>query len=936
MNLFSGNRRHRAIALCVLTLLLAPVLILRLFLLQIRRGDAYREELAGRLTREVTVPGKRGRILDRSGKVLADTRTIRNVTLTDTTTTYDAAADELLNSEIAEVIRIVEDGKGKVSDTFSIGCDGTDYRFLVSDWELQRFLADVYGYADIADMTEEEKSKSAEDVIMDLRGRFGITTSPDTPEEARLLWQQVLLRYQLSLHTYQRYVPTTLAMDLDEETAREILAREEDLPGVSIATTYARDYRNAPCFSGILGYMGEASEEEAAALSGEEDTYRAGDQIGKTGTERSMEQILHGKSGRRKILVDSMGREIELLDAEPAQDGSDVYLTIDRDLQEAAYTIAEHYVADILLDRLYDSPEIFEIDADLGDSRIRIPSGDAYAAILNNVVDKSHFSSSGASDTEQQILQAAEYYRDNVREGILWEIDSGRTPYKDLSLEYQGYEFRLVQSLYSANILVSDRIDTGDSVYRAWTEDETASLTQFLEHAVSEEWIDTESLGLSKNEHDSAVIFDALRERLQKVIDSDRRFTETMYRHMIANRAITGEQVLRVLCEQKAAPVNEEEREDLLQGRISAYQFLRNRIRQLNITPAQLELNPCTASVVLTDIETGDVLALVSYPGYDNSRIHEETYYRQLLTAHSPLTNTATQLLTAPGSTFKMVSTAAGLGEGVVGLHDWLPCRGIFRKIDPSPKCWIWPGGHGALDPEGAIANSCNCFFYEVGYRLGGKEEGSTGEPDNGLGTERLRKYIHYFGLDTKTGIEMEESDPVPASKDIVRACIGQSDNRYTTVGLARYAAAVARRGPASGLTIIDRTIHGDGTETAVSAVGSGEQEVVVSDETWDAIHAGMRRVIAGKSFFYRLGDISVSGKTGTAEHGAGSPSHVLFTGFAPSEDPEISIAVRIPNGYSSDYAAQLGEKVLEYYYEKSSLEEILAVPIIGYTTSGD
>ena len=62
----------------------------------------------------------------------------------------------------------------------------------------------------------------------------------------------------------------------------------------------------------------------------------------------------------------------------------------------------------------------------------------------------------------------------------------------------------------------------------------------------------------------------------------------------------------------------------------------------------------------------------------------------------------------------------------------------------------------------------------------------------------------------------------------------------------------------------------------------------------------------------------------------------MLFTGFAPSEDPEISIAVRIPNGYSSDYAAQLGEKVLEYYYEKSSLEEILAVPIIGYTTSGD
>ena len=461
-------------------------------------------------------------------------------------------------------------------------------------------------------------------------------------------------------------------------------------------------------------------------------------------------------------------------------------------------------------------------------------------------------------------------------------------------------------------------------------------MSEFLDRAVEAGWIDPESLGLS-GDADSKAVRESLENYLLDAVDSDMDLISTEYRFMIANGRITGDQIIRILLSQNKVHVSEEEKESYLWGWISPYQFLRNRIAQLDITPAQLELDPCTASVVVTDVNTGAVLAMVSYPGYDNNRIHESGYYRSLMTQHSPLVNTATQTLTAPGSTFKMVSAAAGAGEGVTDPEEWIYCGGIFRKIDPSPKCWIWPGRHGSLNMEGAIANSCNDYFYEVGYRLGDGDEDADREPDDGKGTERLGRYIRFFGLDRTSGAEVEEAVPIPASSDIVRACIGQSDNRYTTAGLARYAAAVATRGKAVKLTLIGSIEEADGTlKETQPVVLEDDSGVQVADETWDSIHSGMRRVINGKYFFNGLREIGVCGKTGTAEHGEGEPSHVLFTGFAPAEDPEISIAVRIPNGYNSDYPAQLASQILRYHFGIESLEQLLGEGSIGYTSSGD
>ena len=218
----------------------------------------------------------------------------------------------------------------------------------------------------------------------------------------------------------------------------------------------------------------------------------------------------------------------------------------------------------------------------------------------------------------------------------------------------------------------------------------------------------------------------------------------------------------------------------------------------MDLTPAQLHLYPSTASVVVTDPDTGDVLAMASYPGYDANKINDETYYKKLLSdPANPLLNYATQQLTAPGSTFKMVTATAALGENVINLYDKINCKkkSSFTKVkeDPNPpKCWVYPGKHGKQNMEGAIANSCNMYFYEMGYRLG---TDASGTYNSNYGIERLQKYAALYGLDSTSGVEVSESEPSLLSSDPIRGAIGQDTNAYSTASLARYVSAVANGG---------------------------------------------------------------------------------------------------------------------------------------------
>ena len=238
---------------------------------------------------------------------------------------------------------------------------------------------------------------------------------------------------------------------------------------------------------------------------------------------------------------------------------------------------------------------------------------------------------------------------------------------------------------------------------------------------------------------------------------------------------------------------------------MTAYDFMVNKIYTLEIEPAQLALEPCSASAVITDVKTGDVLACVSYPGYDNNRLvnnMDTSYYAKLsLDQSSPFFNKATQQTTAPGSTFKILSTIAGMSEGVINDGTYINCTGSFDLVTPPINCWN-KLGHGDIEIREAIQESCNYYFNMVGFMLGQDENGDFSENRS---LSALQKYASEIGLDKKTGIEITESSPQVSNSYAVPSYIGQGTHAYTTSQLARYATAIATSGTVYDLTLLDR-----------------------------------------------------------------------------------------------------------------------------------
>ena len=218
----------------------------------------------------------------------------------------------------------------------------------------------------------------------------------------------------------------------------------------------------------------------------------------------------------------------------------------------------------------------------------------------------------------------------------------------------------------------------------------------------------------------------------------------------------------------------------------------------------------------------------------------------------------------------------------------------------------------------GGIQYSCNYFFYEVGYRLG-----IVGDTFNdSVGLNKLAKYADMYGLSETSGVEIEEYAPDVSDLDAVRSAIGHGTNNSTTAGLARYVTTVANSGTCYNLTLVDKVEDNSG-----SIVRENEATVrnrIDMDPTyWSAIHAGLRKVVENKSYFSDL-DVNVAGKTGTAQENRNRPNHALFISYAPYEAPEISVTVRVANGYTSDYAAQIAKDVYEYYYGLKDESEII------------
>ena len=252
--------RRRSYLLAMGSMALAAILILRLYSLQIIQGADYQQRFQSRIRRTVVVRAARGRILDKDGKVLAETVPTYNITMNDLTD--DSSSDNnILNSRIRRVIEIVHENKDEMLTDFSIQLVGGSFYFKeMGQTARNRFLADIYGYADPAEMPAQNLQKTAADVVADLADRYGINAGTTDEEDRRTILEMVAARYNLSLNYYQKYIATTLAKDVSDETREAIeseFSSEDD--GVQIEEELVRRYHNAQFFSNILGYTGEAS-----------------------------------------------------------------------------------------------------------------------------------------------------------------------------------------------------------------------------------------------------------------------------------------------------------------------------------------------------------------------------------------------------------------------------------------------------------------------------------------------------------------------------------------------------------------------------------------------------------------------------------------------------------------------------------------------------
>lgn len=933
----------RFFLLSLLFLGLGSILIYRLFDLQIVNGESYLNNFKLKIRKERTIASTRGKIYDSNGNLLAYNELAYSVTIEDVYESGSSKNDQL-NGTILKLIRIIESNGDKLLQDFNIELD-TDGNFVykVSGTALLRFLADVYGHSYISDLLYAEKTASPREVIEYLAGtsKFGIGEYLTDENGEYILGENgkkqfvvgkgytdeellkiINIRYAISLNSYQKYIATTVAVDVSTETIATVMENSDILDGVSIAEDTVRKYNDAVYFSNIIGYTGRISPEELALYQeADDDFYSNNDIIGKSGIEQSMELQLRGVKGNEVVYVDNRGGIIETSDLIEPIAGNDIYLTINSDLQKAIYHILEQKIASILVSKIINA-KTYTPKENASAASIQIPIYDVYFALFdNNILKMRDFNSIYATETQSSVYANYVDNMDDVLLKLRRELTENSTVYNKLLTEYQIYESYIISVLMSdnVNILQSDLIDTNDSTYKAWRTDETISLQTYLKYTISQNWIDTTKLDLPSQYADTDEIYSALVDFILDYLSSNTEFGKKTIKYMILGDKITGKQICRLLIDGGIVVINDSELVSFENGKISAYQFMINRITNLDITPAQLALDPCTGDIVVTDVNSGNVLAMVSYPGYDINRVADTNYWNKINYDKSyPMLNYTTQRRTAPGSTFKMVTASAALEEGYISPTTKISCLGIFEKQNSKNKCWIYPGAHGSINVSSAIRHSCNYFFYDMGYEL----SMVNGVYNEEVGIEKLTKYADLFGLTERSGVEVDEYTPKVSDEFPIVSAIGQGNSNYTTSQLARYVTTIANSGTCYNLTLIDYITDSDGL-MVLDNHAEVRNILDFKDSTWNALHTGMRQVVQDKAYFNDLG-VSVAGKTGTAQESKARPNHALFVCYAPYEAPEIAIATRIEYGYASNYAAETTKDVLMYYFELAEYEDII------------
>ena len=363
------------------------------------------------------------------------------------------------------------------------------------------------------------------------------------------------------------------------------------------------------------------------------------------------------------------------------------------------------------------------------------------------------------------------------------------------------------------------------------------------------------------------------------------------------------------------------------------------------------------SSCVVMDVRTGDILAMANVPTYNPQDfvggISTENWNKYINDSAKPLVNKAIQNSYSPGSIFKMVTAIAGLETGAINSNTRINDTGVYNKYPDSPKnCWYYTDyhrGHGWLNVSQAIQKSCNYFFYETADRIG---------------IDVLDQYATYFGLGKKTGVELlGETDGVLASResksklhpdsqnwnpgDTLNAGIGQGDNEFSPLQMAKYISMLANGGKNVDVSIVKTIRNADGSEVSKDDINNfvnqklgleaeSTENLNINPQNLQVILEGMRSVTdeqgTASSVFQNF-EISVGGKTGSAE-APGNKVNAWFAGFAPFENPEIAVVVMVENGGHGYYAGEAVREIMREYFGMNTENVTESATAVPYTES--
>ena len=900
--------RSRMFVMLVGICLLFFLLVVRLFSLQIIHGSEYQESTSATTLKTLEVPAARGNIYDRYGRPLAVNRVAYSVQI-DNSITLDLSTQR---SDL--ILSLCEDlfAQGcTLTDELPISADGQSFVFEGTEREQRKALS---AWQEEIGLPKEYTDSTPSEILSYLYSQYNIPDSLTEAQKRAVLW------WNLDLSD-QNIMVLTLAEKLAEygETTQDELPIDTEAP---YDFTYQGNTAKEESFKASM----EIEEEDVATATGAETLEYLRDYFGLPAGLPA--PLLRSAVGIRYSLFQE--RYYQYKSVVIATDISEKTLAYVEENQDIfpCVIISTSYL------REYPEGEYFSHI--LG--YIRQMTEDDYANYKDDVDENGDPIYTSTDIVGQDGLEklyerelkgidgemSVEVDSSSRRIGTIQSTDPvpGNDIFLTLDARLQQVAFDALEGALTDSVLSklqsSGRYSVSQTdLFISMIEANHLSSSKILsaKSGAQKELLDQAMADMPDFDPESEDAVTQLKDYLIDGVQAGKISYSTM---------------LLAMEEQKLFELTDEERSGLQNGTVSPFTVVLNMLQERRMTAADTALDPCTGAVVVSKVDSGEVLALVSYPSYDNNELVNQfnsSYYNTLLEdTNTPLVNRPLKQKKAPGSTLKMVTALAGLETGAIDARTIIDTQGIFRDAGtPYARCWIYSntgGNHGMVNVTEALEVSCNYFFYTVGYLLGNQEEGTT---EQAITT--LNEYMAAFGLNQTTGMELDEYSPTMASPsnkerlvkssnpdattsqtrwtdgDTIRAAIGQSVNSYTPAQINRYIATLANGGTLYKMHLLDRIVSSDGTvlEETEEVV---ENVMEFDQENLNAVYEGMELVGSGSRGTLRTSfsdyPIRVAVKSGTAEEQVNRNSHTWLVCFAPADDPQIAITVLIPFGENS------------------------------------